>query len=402
MPLAPSLLLLIIALRILLNAGFRMVYPFLPSLQAAFGISTTTLSAILSLRSLLGLTTPLWAVAAQRSRRQGMALGLLVFALGMAAAFVWPSWKGLALALVLSAIAKLTFDPAVHAYLGDRVPFQQRGSAVAWVETAWSLSFLVGMPLIAWALGRWGWRAVFAALALLGLGGWLALQHGVPRDQVPGQEAEGSRVREVYRLWARLLRLPAAWALLLTGLAVTAANEVVLLVFGLWLEAQYHVSLVGLGGTAALIGGAELLGEMLTATVTDRLGKGRSVQWGIGLNSLAMLGLLAAHRAGSLPMALAALFAFFLTFEFTLVSGIPWASGLLSARYRAAVLGFFVAAVSLGRAVGDLVSPPLYRRGFLWVVLAGLAFNGLAWVARRYVVLAEAPDEGARPSPTET
>ncbi|NPA06649.1 MAG: MFS transporter [Chloroflexi bacterium] len=385
-----STLALIVALRVLLNAGFRMVYPFLPSLQAAFGLSTATLSLILSLRSLLGVTTPVWAAAAQRSRRRGMALGLVLFSLGMAAGYMRPDAWGVAVALLLSAVAKLTFDPALHAYLGDRVPFRQRGTVVAIAEMAWSLSFFLGMPVLGWALGRWGWPSVFAGLAVLGLAGWLGLLRGLPADQV-GSSAAGPS--EIYRLWGHLLRLPTAWALLITGLAATAANEVVVLIFGLWLEAQYHVTLVGLGSAAALVGVAELLGEVLTATVTDRLGKGRSVQWGLLANSAAMVGLLAAHRFGQLAFALAALFAFFLTFEFTLVSGIPWASGLLPARYRAAVMGFFVAAVSLGRALGDALAPNLYARGFGWVVLAGLALNGLALFMRARVVLAEAPDE---------
>ncbi len=391
MVIATSLLALIVALRVLLNAGFRMVYPFLPSLQATFGLSTATLSLILSLRSLLGVTTPVWAAAAQRSRRRGMALGLMLFSLGMAAGYVRPDAWGVAGALLLSAVAKLTFDPALHAYLGDRVPFRQRGTVVAVAEMAWSLSFFLGMPVLGWALGRWGWPSVFAGLAVLGLAGWLGLLRGLPADRVTSSSSAGPG--EIYRLWAHLLRLPAAWALLITGLAATAANEVVALIFGLWLEAQYHVTLVGLGSAAALVGVAELLGEVLTATVTDRVGKGRSVKWGLLANSVAMMGLWAAHGLGQLPWALAALFAFFLTFEFTLVSGIPWASGLLPARYRAAVMGFFVAAVSLGRALGDVLAPRLYARGFGWVVLAGLVFNGIALLARARVVLAEAPND---------
>jgi predicted MFS family arabinose efflux permease len=82
--------------------------------------------------------------------------------------------------------------------------------------------------------------------------------------------------------------------------------------------------------------------------------------------------------------ALVGLFFFYITFEFTLVSIIPMMTELLPAA-RATLMAFNVAALSLGRALGDLIAPRLYIWGFWSVVLGAVVFNLLALAALRKV-----------------
>jgi predicted MFS family arabinose efflux permease len=53
---------------------------------------------------------------------------------------------------------------------------------------------------------------------------------------------------------------------------------------------------------------------------------------------------------------------------------------------RATLMAFNVAALSLGRALGDLLAPWLYHRGFWLVILAAVVFNVLALFALRYIL----------------
>jgi predicted MFS family arabinose efflux permease len=80
-----------------------------------------------------------------------------------------------------------------------------------------------------------------------------------------------------------------------TGLAMSlmlsAGNEVVNLVFGVWIESSFGLKIAALGAASVVIGFAELGGETLTATITDRLGKPRAVAAGLILNCLAALAL---------------------------------------------------------------------------------------------------------------
>ena len=68
------------------------------------------------------------------------------------------------------------------------------------------------------------------------------------------------------------------------GVAFTIANEVVNLVFGVWMESSFGFKLTALGLVAVAIGLAEFCGELLVGGVVDRLGKVRAVALGLLAN----------------------------------------------------------------------------------------------------------------------
>jgi predicted MFS family arabinose efflux permease len=164
-----------------------------------------------------------------------------------------------------------------------------------------------------------------------------------------------------------------------TALAViflgSMANEIVNVVFGVWLEDSFGLKIAALGAASAVIGLSELAGETLVAGTIDRIGKMRALFIGFGAN--AVVSLLLPLGGRSTGAALASLFAFYLTFEFAVVSAIPLMSEILPGA-RATLLAFIPAAFSLGRAVGSGISPLLYRVGFPAVALAAFAFDILA------------------------
>ena len=104
--------------------------------------------------------------------------------------------------------------------------------------------------------------------------------------------------------------------------------------------------------------------------------------WGWRPTCLTALALLFLGRTEA--GALVGLFFFYITFEFTLVSIIPLMTELLPSG-RAALMAFNVAALSLGRAMGDLLAPRLYGLGFWFIVLGAVGFNLLALAALRKV-----------------
>jgi len=159
---------------------------------------------------------------------------------------------------------------------------------------------------------------------------------------------------------------------------ITLANEVVNLIFGVWIGDTFQLEIATLGLAATVIGLAELGGEGATAALVDRIGKKRAVRGGIIFTSLAALGLPLLGQ--SLPGALVGLFLFYLGFEFTIVSYIPLMTEVLP-EARATLMAANLAAFSLGRALGALAGPWLYATGFGANALAALAFNGLALLA---------------------
>jgi predicted MFS family arabinose efflux permease len=217
-----------VAVRLAFNTMHRMVYPFLSHFARGLGVDLSALSAALTARSLAGFFSPLLAwVADRHGRRAGMLFGLLLYTLGVGAVVAWPTYPAFFLALVLTGVGYLVYIPSMQAYLGDRVAYAQRGLVMALTELAWSLSAILGVPLMGLLIGRAGWLAPFPLLAVLALLSMLVLARLLPKDS-PGPQLQAG-------LWANLRRIftyPPALAGLGMVACYSAANECITLSMG--------------------------------------------------------------------------------------------------------------------------------------------------------------------------
>jgi len=363
--------------RVIINTLHRMVYPFLAVLARGVGVDLVSMSYALTARSLVGSVGPFAAtVADRRGRRFGMLFGIGLFTLGTAIVVFWPTFPALVLSIILSTLGKYIFDPSMQAYLGDRIPYARRGRTIAVTEFGWSLAFILGIPLVGFLISRYGWMAPFPLMALLGVLIFAGLFGMLPKD---GKPAGTNRSRDTFKV---ILTSVPALAGLAVGLFSSAGNEVVNLIFGVWLEDSFGLQIAALGAASAVIGLSELVGEGLVAAFVDRLGKPRAIGLGLAANCLAALAFLFLGRTQA--GAMVGLFFFYITFEFTLVSIIPLMTELLPSA-RATLMAFNVAALSLGRALGDLLAPRLYGLGFWFIVLGAVGFNLLALAALQKV-----------------
>jgi predicted MFS family arabinose efflux permease len=159
----------------------------------------------------------------------------------------------------------------------------------------------------------------------------------------------------------------------MVALWASAANELVNLIFGVWLEDSFGLQIAALAGASAVIGLAELSGEGLVALLTDRIGKVRALALGLSTNAVAaaLLPFLGRTETG----ALVGLFLFYITFEYVMVSHVPMMTELVPGA-RATVMSFNLTGHSLGRALGAFLATLIYRQfGFLFVALTAVAFN---------------------------
>jgi len=358
-------------IRTVFNTLLRMVYPFLSVFAHGLGVDLTTMSYALTARGLAGTFGPFVAVVAdQQGRKFGMLFGAALFTLGASLVVFWPTFPVLVLSLILTTMGNYIFGPSLQAYLGDRTPYQERGRAIAVTEMGWSLAFIVGVPVMGFLIARSGWMAPFPLLTLLGVLIFAGLSLLLPKDEKPAGSTStlGANMRAV-------LSFAPALAGLSIGLFASAANELVNVLFGVWLEESFGLKIAALGVAAMVIGFSELSGEGLVATIVDRLGKPRAVALGLSVNSLAALALpmLGRTEAG----ALAGLFLFYFSFEFTIVSCMPMMTEVLPGA-RATLMAFNVAFISFGRAIGAPLSTLLYRFGFSFVTVGAVCFNLLA------------------------
>lgn len=370
-------LLIVMVLRTIFNTMHRMVYPFLGTFARGLGVDITALSFALTGRSLMGAFVPFIAsVSDQRGRRFGMLAGTALFTLGVALVALWPSLWTLTAALIIALLGKYLFDPAMQAYFGDRIPYQRRGLALAVTEVGWSLSFIIGVPAMGFLIARYGWSAPFPVLAVLGVG-----MFGVIWWMVSRQDANHVPARNPWANFGAVLRNIPALAGISIALWASAANELVNLIFGVWLEDSFGLQIAALAGASAVIGISELGGEGLVALLTDRIGKPRALALGMSANALAavLLPFIGRTEIG----ALVGLFLFYITFEYVMVSHIPMMTELLPGA-RATVMAFNLSGHSLGRALGAFLAPFVYRQfGFLFVALLAVVFNIFGLLALR-------------------
>ncbi len=365
-------------IRVVLNTAHRMIYPFLAVFARGLGVDVSAVSALVANRALFGAATPfIFPFLESRGRKFGMALGLGLFIIGMTLVALSPSLTTLGIALALAMVGKAFFDPSVIAYLADNSPYERRGWVTALSEFAWSLSGMVGVPLMGFLIAKLGWNSPFVSLGLLGIFSLAAILFLIQRAHPVEPHKDGAlgNVRAIATSTPVL-------AALSIGLCAVMANEMVNLIFGVWLEDSFQLQIAALAGASAIIGLSELGGEGLVALFADRLGKVRATGLGIVVNCAAALWLPVLGRTE--VGALIGLFFFYISFEFTIVSQIPLMSEVMP-KARATTLSFNAAAHSLGRALGALSAPGLYSLGFTAVTGAAILMNLLALAAVWYV-----------------
>ena len=365
-------------IRIVIDTAFRMIYPFLAVFARGLGVEIGAISALAANRAIVGAMIPfLFPFIETRGRKFGMALGLGLFVLAMGMVALFPSLTMLGIALILATMGKMIFDPSLMSYVADHVSYEKRGQAIAVIEFGWALAFILGVPVVGFLIARSTWSAPFWLLGMLGIVAFIFIAFILNDSEKPVHHADG-----IFGNVRAILTTPIVLVAFSISMFITAGNEVVNLMFGVWLEDSFKLQIAALAGASAVIGLSELGGEGLVAVFADRVGKVRAAGIGLVCNCLA---------AGILPIvgrtelgALIGLFFFYITFEFTFVCIVPLMTEVMPSA-RATTLSLAGAASFIGRAIGALLAPVLYGFGFFVVTAATVAFNLAALVAVRYV-----------------
>ena len=336
--------------RLMINTARRFAYPFAPVLSRGLGVPLTAITSLIAVNQATGLFAIFLGPLADHIGYRVMILtgvGMLVG--GMFASSLFPYYGMVLLALFLAGLGKSVFDPAAQAYISEKVPFERRGLAIGLLELSWSGSTLIGVPVLALLIDRFGWRAPFFALCGGGFVALTALSLFIPKDR-KREHSHHSR-QHFFKTLSQLIRKRHALCALGYALFASLANDNLFVVYGAWLEESFSLSILAIGVGTSVIGIAELTGEFLTATLADKLGLKRSIFFGLVLCILSY-GLLPL-TGRTLSFAMSGLFFVFLTFEFTTVGFISLCTELLP-NARATMMAGFIAVSGIGRITGAL------------------------------------------------
>jgi len=370
--------------RIILNTSRRFAYPFAPVLSRGLGVELTAITSLIAANQATALFGLFFGPLSDRlGYRLMMLSAMAMLALGMFSGGFFPFYGVILVALFLSGIGKTIFDPTIQAYVSENVPFNRRGFFIGLMEYSWAASTLIGIPLIAVLIDRFGWRAPFIVLGALSLLGMILLVVVIPKNDKKAVAHQASN--SFWTAWRQLGRQRAALGAIGFAFFISAGNDNLFVVYGAWLEKSFGLSIIALGLSTGLIGLAELSGETLTAFFADRFGLKRTVLSALVL-CLISYGILPFLEL-TLPMALSGLFFIFLTFEFTIVTGISLSTELLP-EYRATMMSGFFAAAGVGRIAGALMGGHVWlaggilSTGLVSAAVSGLGLASLAWGLR--------------------
>ena len=365
----------VVICRLVLNTARRFAYPFAPVLSRGLGVPLTSITSLIAVNwatSLLGIF--FGPLADRFGYRKMMVLGLVMLSVGMFTGGFFPFYGFIMVTLFLAGLGKMVFDPAVQAYVSDRVPYNRRATAIGFLEISWAGSTLLGIPLIAMLIDSVGWRSPFFAMGAIGFIGIIALIILFPPDD-PSM-SKSRRPLPVKKVLPMILQDKASLGALVFVFFFSAAIDNLFVVYGAWLEKAFSVSIVALGMATGVIGVAELMGEILVATISDRFGLKRVVMIGVAI-CIFTYGLLP-FAGRSLMPALAGLFIHFLIFEFAIISSLALVTEL-QPDMRATVIAGFFAAAGLGRILGALIGGPIWLAG--GIVATGLVSAGATALA---------------------
>ena len=359
--------------RLMLNLAVRVTYPFLPAIARGLDISFQQAGFLVAARHCVGLTGALWGVFSERRGcRWGMIIGLTALVLG---SFTVSLSRGFALALVgfvLIGISKPVYDPSVQAFVSTRIPYARRAMALGILETSWAGSWLLGIPLSGMLIAYLGWHSPFALISAAAL---LAIFLTAPLKDVTSTEQASAKNTEQNLSSPSEAPLGKLGATLILGvsLLMVFANENMVIVYGAWLEEQFHLQVRELGFLSILVGVAELGGELSVVALVDRIGKRKAILGGLILTGFSYLALPFCQT--SIYVALAGLVCMFYLFEFTIVSIFPYVSEMVPTE-RGKWLAFNYTALVIGRLCGALSGPWLWQQRpdiFVLVTLSLLA-----------------------------
>ena len=177
-----------IATRLVVDTSIQLFFSFLQTIALGMALDVVVLGRLLSLRSVVGLSAPLFGSAADRyGYLRVMRLALVLSAAGT---FLLGSGAGLwsvAAGMVVSGGGLTGFVPTSQAYISAQLPFAKRARGIGILEYSWALAGIFGLSLMGLLFDRFNWQLPFIVLGTAMLAGWalLGLLPKASRDAEP-------------------------------------------------------------------------------------------------------------------------------------------------------------------------------------------------------------------------
>jgi predicted MFS family arabinose efflux permease len=299
--------LLLYAVFFLMGAEMYLVSPLLPTisrdLRAAIGTAAMLVTSYVLAYAIAG---PLLGIFADKTeRRVFITGGVVVFLIGNVLCALAPTIGLLIAARAITGLGGAIAAPAMWAYLAERSADHQRGKAISWGASLYSLGQVLGVPLGAAVAVATSWRWVFVGIGLL-----LACTVPILALRLRGPRPTGhATLADLVRPW----RIPKISLGLVATILLQAGRLGTYTFVGVLFAQRFGLSLGELGLVGLLVGLGSFFGSLITGPLLDRArAAGRNEMWlAVGWACLFTPAVVVAVITTHLVVALAALFVWF-------------------------------------------------------------------------------------------
>lgn len=296
------------------NVFIRFPYVFLTALSSGLGVSIPTITTVLGLRELGGITMPAVGRIIDRGHLRTVMIGAGLVSGGTCAAIALTDDLAVfAVLIITGGIAKTAFDLTQNTWVSHRIAVAQRGRVTGVLEMAWAGSFLIGIPIVGLVIDRWGWQASFAVTGIALAAAALVTGRRVDDDIGPHR-----RELDPPTVSAGTHRAIPRRPMIAFTVAQPAAQMLVFAVNGDWFDDKLGMTTAAIGAATLLLGVGELVGTGLVAAYADRLGAARS--GAVGLLVAGPMMLLLGLVGSNVVLGLAVLFVMDVGLEFSFVA----------------------------------------------------------------------------------
>ena len=264
-------------------ASFAVTPPYIASglllvdIAATFGQPVGVMGQMETTSSTLSIFAALiMTVLSIRFKHKSLLLtGLGFIVLSALGCYIAPTFSTIIIAYSLVGIGYSMVSPMTMALVGTYIPREDRPRAVGWLIAGYSLSYLVGAPLIAYLAGLGSWRTAFlfwvVPVALLGIGSVIAI--------LPSRNEEMRGVANVNYAasFKAILTNNSAIACLLGSALVMASYQAILVYSISFYRQQFLISRSF--ASMFVIGGALFftIGSISCARLVNKIGRKRVI-----------------------------------------------------------------------------------------------------------------------------
>lgn len=367
------------------NTALRWVPPFLPTLEKAFGASTTQLTTILGASEIAGLSTIAVGKHLDRGRERLVVLGGLIAIVVASLVALVGTTLTFAIGSVLVVLGVANITVAGHSFISSRVPYERRARTIGVFETSWALALLIGAPVIAVLIATFGWRGPYVAIAVVAFVVTILVARSTAVARSTVRQTSGVAEVSAAPVPGKIRAVTGrAWLTIAGSSFVAMAGLSVFAISGSWLDDAFGVSTGGLGAVAMGFGAIELASSLSSAAFADRIGKLRGT---VSALMLQIAGAVVMLLAGStLWIGVVGILLFLCGFEFAIVTSFSLVSEAMpAARGTTIALSNGIGTVARGSAT--IVGGWLYGihgvSGTLTLSITAAVLSAMAFSASR-------------------